>query len=100
SHNAYWQCDPYRIGCCGDHYNCPMVAFGLLPNSCCEQPPRTYPADCRDRVPSIDGMEEEGMTTLGTIPSTLSVSGSGGGPPGIQRAGPGAPSMLQGLMGR
>lgn len=100
SHNVYWQCDPYRIGCCGGHYNCPVVAFGLFPNSCHANPRRTNSMDCRDRAPSIDGMEEEGMTTLGSIPAGLSISTGGSGPPGIQRAGPGAPSMLQGLIGQ
>lgn len=35
NHNAYYQCDPGRVGCCGGRYVRPCLDSLLRPNTCC-----------------------------------------------------------------
>lgn len=83
SHNIYWQCDPYRHGCCGGQYQFPCLKSALFPNRCCGDFPTYLPGDdCRYRAGSFENVESEGVVTLGNLPAPAFGAAGGVAPQG------------------
>ncbi len=97
SHNAYYQCDPNRGGCCGGRYNLPCLNSLLWPNDCCtaSRPAPLGAYGGETPLGGLDGVEAVRFQQLGSVPAATLTNP--GGQPAAPTPTP-TPTVLQQLL--